>query len=537
MRCCSFSLAAFLVVQSSLSPRSVSQEVKITRQPANASASLTNERAQMKENAETFLSRRTLRHVQCVELWTQARPMEKGSSISFWGPNPQASDRASACIRSGGRPFFLRSVANDSSLFPEESGVCMPEACDADFLREYAVPYIVIGTMLNSGVPVMDAPSMQKAVQAAKVKVEKIMVPPFPDAPGIDFVIVGFPSSGTTTLAHELRQHPRIVIPDHEDPFFWVNVFTSSTARKWSRKYKAKLEEKQAHLPKWRRVLVGIKEPLMVMSETAMNNVAKMPNIKVIVLLREPISLLQSWIRHAVDWINPHGDAIPICALLQYRVISTFVLPLIPRDRLLLVPTEAMRRDPHFTSQRILDFLGVAPVEGHVPFAHKSWQNRWDSEFCSVVGRCFTFCRSKGSDILPVLHAAVAPEVVLLEQLLAQDGWPSHLHGLQRRWFCPHPPLRETRAAAVSEERPGLCQLNPERSRLCFASLDECQQCCEQHQGPCAWYGDHWRTCCESMQLQSLLDSLLRIRHRCSRTGMSGPCCLGKGRLRLAVTP
>ncbi|CAD7924651.1 unnamed protein product [Amoebophrya sp. A25] len=54
----------------------------------------------------------------------------------------------------------------------------------------------------------------------------------------VDFVVVGFPQSGTSSLVHYLQQHPDIYMsPEMEDNVFWRGNFTEMAFRRWRRRY------------------------------------------------------------------------------------------------------------------------------------------------------------------------------------------------------------------------------------------------------------------------------------------------------------
>lgn len=268
----------------------------------------------------------------------------------------------------------------------------------------------------------------------------------------------------------------------------------------------------------------------MIFSTAAMRNLARMPWVKVIILIREPISMVESWIRHAVDWIDPHGDAIQILAALQFSMLQIIVFPHIPRERILFVPTEALRRDPFLASQRIHQFLGVDPVDNHVPF--QSHKNPWDSSFCSLIDRCFNIC--KDPPLLASITIAVQPELPSLEKLLDGDGWPRHLHGLQNIWPCTRSHMSKSNHLDISiGVRSGICDPMFTGNSACFKSAVECEECCLKREGQCAEYTGYWQRCCLKMQVDWLERALKSLRRPCWR----GPCCIGTGNLALAITP
>jgi len=54
----------------------------------------------------------------------------------------------------------------------------------------------------------------------------------------VDFVVLGFPQSGTTSLVYYLDQHPDIYLSrNFEDNIFWQGNFTSTSFQRWRRQY------------------------------------------------------------------------------------------------------------------------------------------------------------------------------------------------------------------------------------------------------------------------------------------------------------
>ncbi|CAD7929112.1 unnamed protein product [Amoebophrya sp. A120] len=62
----------------------------------------------------------------------------------------------------------------------------------------------------------------------------------------LDFVIAGFPQSGTSSLVYYLRQHPEIFVSDEfEDNMFWRANYTATSFHRWRRKYSHRGEPKK----------------------------------------------------------------------------------------------------------------------------------------------------------------------------------------------------------------------------------------------------------------------------------------------------
>merc|ERR1719253_932941 len=122
-----------------------------------------------------------------------------------------------------------------------------------------------------------------------------------------------------------------------------------------------------------------------------MQMVRTTPGLKVIVNLREPVSMIQSWMNHGCDWLDPHGNEVSFWVGLQYHQLNNGVLGAIPPERLLLIPTAAMSLAPKLTMDRIMAFLGLDPWDD--PSVLQRRRNvLGKSPACSWVGRCVDLC-------------------------------------------------------------------------------------------------------------------------------------------------
>ena len=115
--------------------------------------------------------------------------------------------------------------------------------------------------------------------------------------PPIDFAIIGFPKTGTTTLLQALNQHPEVNMPPtelcqiHQNHKSWEN---------WVRKHDA--HRIQSFLTKKN----GIKCPAMVRLPSATENLMKLSNnTRLVVGLRHPIRWFESFYNYRL-WEHYH---------------------------------------------------------------------------------------------------------------------------------------------------------------------------------------------------------------------------------------
>mmetsp|Transcript_19914 Transcript_19914/g.69142 ORF Transcript_19914/g.69142 Transcript_19914/m.69142 type:complete len:409 (+) Transcript_19914:48-1274(+) len=217
---------------------------------------------------------------------------------------------------------------------------------------------------------------------------------------GIDFAIVGFPKTATTELLNNLALHSRIGMlgadlegAPREDYLFrqmgqWLNpapYFDRVDA----------MQKRSVERAGHRLSAIGIKDPDIIKDEDAMRRVASIRDIKLIVVVREPMANFQSYYNyqckelaqgagwsknpagarvvcpraynHSGQWPPTWRDVVNGCKwvgldrerLLFADIIRRNVFPLVPPSRVLVVSTEGLAAKPRETYQLIFDFLGI----------------------------------------------------------------------------------------------------------------------------------------------------------------------------------
>jgi hypothetical protein len=194
----------------------------------------------------------------------------------------------------------------------------------------------------------------------------------------LDFLVIGAAKSGTTTLFHYLRGHPRIVLPAAKEvPFF-------SSDALYSRGWAAVAAEHLPNAPGDARI--GKITPRYLGDvEVPARLFATMPDVKLLALLRNPIDRAFSKYRLLVrkereprsfaDAVReqlepaaldrarttqlPLRDSIVVRG--EYaRLLETY-LAHFPRNRLLVHYTEELEQQPQRVLDEILDYLGLEP--------------------------------------------------------------------------------------------------------------------------------------------------------------------------------
>ncbi len=107
----------------------------------------------------------------------------------------------------------------------------------------------------------------------------------------VDFLIIGAPKCGTTSLSSSLRQHSQVYIPYEKEIGFFSNEKNWSKGLEW---YKKKFDTGRLEN------VVGESTPHYLYSEKAPTRISRLlPNVKIIVLVRNPIDRANShyWFR------------------------------------------------------------------------------------------------------------------------------------------------------------------------------------------------------------------------------------------------
>jgi hypothetical protein len=163
-----------------------------------------------------------------------------------------------------------------------------------------------------------------------------------------DFVIVGAMKAGTTSLAGNLKTHPRIFMPRREVRFF-------------NEHWHEGVDWYRAHFRDGAGKVCGEKTPEYMRANRYMRRLHRvLPNAKIIVLLREPVARLLSEMNHRMqsgtlpvagrideDYVRKHilGDPLRGRRMLDRgfyaKHIRENIRPYFPRERVLISVTDA----------------------------------------------------------------------------------------------------------------------------------------------------------------------------------------------------
>lgn len=185
-----------------------------------------------------------------------------------------------------------------------------------------------------------------------------------------NFIIVGAQKAATTFLQRELREHPSIYMPADETTFFEEDNPELMGREKLDLLFPYKLKGK----------LLGIKCPDYLARPGCAERIKScLPDVKLVVILRDPIARLVSGYYHYVSiGLAPLKDINsglrPIieghCAsayprakdVLEYgfygRQLGSY-FDIFPRERVLVLLYDDIRKQPESTVNNVFEFLGV----------------------------------------------------------------------------------------------------------------------------------------------------------------------------------
>lgn len=219
-----------------------------------------------------------------------------------------------------------------------------------------------------------------------------------------NFFILGAPKCGTTALSAYLRDHPRVFVSQPKEPHYFCGDFDYYYAPgERSEEHYLRLFEEATD----GHVAVGEASVWYLYSSDAARNIAAFdPASRVVVMLRNPVELvpsLHSQLLYMLDEDEPdpesawdlqearaRGERVPararVPAFLQYGEAARLgaqlrrVYDALPREQVLTIVFDDLRRDTGAVYRRTLDFLGL-PDDGraHFPRVNENKVHRAES--------------------------------------------------------------------------------------------------------------------------------------------------------------
>lgn len=209
-----------------------------------------------------------------------------------------------------------------------------------------------------------------------------------------DFLIIGAPRGGTTSLFYYLSEHPRIVPSTTKELHFFDDHYAKGM--RWYRaQFPTTVQKYYAEFIRKQDFLTGEATPAYLFYPHASERIAKtLPNVKLIVLLRNPVDRAFShyWLLSRVNkealsfeeaikreqaLMGPAREKILAeakRASQEYRLFSYLTrgmyaeqlqhwMKYYPREQFLILKSEDMYSNPAETIQQTLAFLGLPNLE------------------------------------------------------------------------------------------------------------------------------------------------------------------------------
>ncbi|MFD4854754.1 sulfotransferase domain-containing protein [Bacillus mycoides] len=200
------------------------------------------------------------------------------------------------------------------------------------------------------------------------------------------FLIIGAQKCGTTSLYNYLIQHPQVHAASHKELHFFDIYFKKGMEWYYKQFPLIKLDEP---------VITGEASPYYIFHPHAPKRIASiLPNVKLIILLRNPVDRAYSHYYHQVrmqtenlsfkqaiyeennrlkpELIKMVNDENYYSIPYQYysylargRYIEQLQnwMNLFPKKQFLILKSEDFFSDPNFIFQTVLDFLGISPYQ------------------------------------------------------------------------------------------------------------------------------------------------------------------------------
>ena len=220
----------------------------------------------------------------------------------------------------------------------------------------------------------------------------------------MDFFIAGYPKCGTTSLYSYLKGHSDVFMPELKEPHFFSEDYSGSREVTTESEYLALYRDAATFQ------LRGDASASVIHSDVALDRIlARYPEAKFIVMLREPIAALRSYHGELLHNLNEDmedleqawrlqisraaGCEIPSTCkeprLLQYAEIFCYRDQLgafftrVPAGQRLVLVFEEFFENPRAGYVQVLDFLGLED-DGHMEFdavnAARKHRFRWLAE-------------------------------------------------------------------------------------------------------------------------------------------------------------
>ncbi len=188
-----------------------------------------------------------------------------------------------------------------------------------------------------------------------------------------NFMVIGAPKAGTTSLWHYVRQHPDVFPGGHKEPgYFWSGKIYKDNKAQTLESYQELFEGSDGY------AAVGDGSPTYLSDENAAGEIFTLiPDVRMVAILRDPSSRAfsefvfqrmrktepeESFLSAiAADPQRPDGRRINyVTTGLYFRNLSRF-LTVFPANQIKVVFNEDLKADPQGVVREVFSFLGIDP--------------------------------------------------------------------------------------------------------------------------------------------------------------------------------
>eukprot|EP00927_Polykrikos_kofoidii_P060674 TRINITY_DN5559_c3_g1_i1.p1 TRINITY_DN5559_c3_g1~~TRINITY_DN5559_c3_g1_i1.p1 ORF type:complete len:1097 (+),score=117.24 TRINITY_DN5559_c3_g1_i1:77-3367(+) len=252
----------------------------------------------------------------------------------------------------------------------------------------------------------------------------------------LDFLIAGFPRSGTHSLLLNLASHPEVRMTKDELTFNWANVPLAHQVQEYAQH--VALDDGEAHDGK-PQPLRGGKGEGVALNPRILKLLVRVPGLRLVIAIREPAEWLESLynlrafecrLSGGCGVVPSLGDVIlrgatfrdvSVDDVLLSRPLRVAAESFLPLGRLLLIEFAQLRERPREFFDRTCSFLGIRPFPQNYTFGRFASEDRLRY---TSMGMQVSLCSPELREALDALRARLHAEMehFQLARLLAASG-------------------------------------------------------------------------------------------------------------------
>ena len=224
-----------------------------------------------------------------------------------------------------------------------------------------------------------------------------------------NFFIIGAPKAGTTALSEYLREHPQVFFSEPKEPHYFNDDFSARHTYDYETYLSYFTDVQPEHKA------IGEGSVFYLSSKNAVSNILKkVPDAKFIVMLRDPVSMAQSWHAQAIHsfgetvldfekaWylqeerkidknnpkINRVREALQYGELCKVGTQVGRLLEAVPKEKIKFIIFNDFKSDVQGEYAKVLDFLDLNawyPESFEQINAGKGYKNIWLKKITDLI--------------------------------------------------------------------------------------------------------------------------------------------------------